>query len=169
MPTFSDIFSIIADLDERTTQGHQPWRPGDSPHSFTTEFQGLQVTISKDAGNDQLTAVLTHPKQYFTETYMPQETGSNAVITLGDLYEKVSGETSATTHLEPDNRQEQTQPPPKKYPMISPYAEEMLDAEIDKFADHPQVDFAKLLLQSVKDALFGPPTKEVAGTCNDCG
>ena len=53
--------------------------------------------------------------------------------------------------------------------MLSAYAEEMLDAEMDKFADHPQADFAKLIISSVKDALFGPPTKEVAGTCGSCG
>ena len=53
--------------------------------------------------------------------------------------------------------------------MLSPYAEEMLELELDKWADHPQGEIAKLIITGIKDALFGPPAREVAGTCSECG
>ena len=98
MPTFSDIFSVIAGLDERTTQGHQDWQSDQSsPHSFTTRFQGLQVTIRRDTGDDHVTTVLQHPRGYFTHIYTLQETCTDAAITLRDLYQKVSDETAAVS------------------------------------------------------------------------
>ena len=53
--------------------------------------------------------------------------------------------------------------------VMSPYAKAMLDEETAKFADHEQGEFARRILQSVKDALFGPPSREAAGTCGECG
>ena len=50
-------------------------------------------------------------------------------------------------------------------PIVSGYAKEMLDAEMDKWADHPQGKIAQAIIAGVKAALFGPPSREVAGTC----
>ena len=93
MPTFSDIFSVIADLDDRTSQGHQEWlTDSDSPRAFNTNFQGLQVTIRRNYIDDHVTAVLKHPRGYFTHTYTPQELGGAAAATLRDLYDKARTE-----------------------------------------------------------------------------
>ena len=54
-------------------------------------------------------------------------------------------------------------------PVISGYAREMLDAEMEKWADHPQGELAQAIIAGVKAALFGPPSREVAGTCRADG
>ena len=47
--------------------------------------------------------------------------------------------------------------------MISPYAEQMLEKAMERYGG-----YSRMVIRDIKDALFGPPTKEVAGEC-ECG
>ena len=57
--------------------------------------------------------------------------------------------------------------------MISPYAEEKLDRAQSRRAEAATYDSAYSvgvqIFEEIRGALFGPPSREVAGTCAECG